>query len=246
LEIDDKDYLKDLQEDNDIITSYTYDDISDLSKEAKNLSINIYYTILNGIGSLSVNWFNNIKDRGFKAKFEAFTITYISPNLIKDKISQFQSKVNSFTSKDENLTIKINKLTNEIKATYLIDEQYLEVIFKIPESFPLKNIEISGPQRIGVKEQQWKAWILSSQRIISLTNGEIDESLEFFLKNVKFHFKGFEECAICYSILHSDNSLPSKKCSTCDNKFHAGCLYKWFKSSGGNTCPLCRSTFNFK
>lgn len=243
-EINDKEYLLNFSEDE--IINYFYEDVLNLSLEIKNLGINLYYLILNYIGSLSINWFNNLKDRSFKAKFENFTIQYISPNLIKDKLNQFQKKIESFTSKDENLTIRINKLTNEIKVIYLIDEQNLEIIFKIPDNYPLKNIEILGVSRVGVKEQTWKSWLLSSQRIISVTNGEIEESLNFFLKNIKFHFKGFEECAICYSILHSDNSLPSKKCSTCENKFHAGCLYKWFKSSGGNTCPLCRSTFNFK
>jgi hypothetical protein len=227
------------------VVEYDYANDYSIDDELKLLSVHLYYTILVSIGSLASNWFTTIKDRGFKHQLERFTSKYISPMLIDNKLSSFETKISKFTE-DENLSLKVNRITNEVKVTYLIDEQYLEVVFKIPVNYPLSNIEVSGPQRVGVKEQQWKAWLLASQRIISLQNGEISEALEFFLKNVAFHFKGFEECAVCYSILHQDNSLPSKSCQTCKNKFHSGCLYKWFKSSGGNTCPLCRSTFNFR
>jgi len=244
---DDKKFLTDIENNHDSFINYEFENsVDDLVVEVRLLSIHLYYTILTSIGSLSSGWFNDIKDRNFKSKIENFTSKYIAPSLIENKLNDFELKIPRLTKDHENLKVKINRVTNEIKSTYLIDEQYLEFVFKIPSNYPLTNIEVLGPQRVGVKENQWKAWLLASQRIISLQNGEIFESLEYFLKNVSFHFKGFEECAICYSILHQDNSLPSKTCSTCKNKFHAGCLYKWFKSSGGNTCPLCRATFNFR
>lgn len=243
----DKQFLQSIEKNHDSFITYEFENsVDDIVLEVRLLSIHLYYTILKSIGSLSSNWFNSIKDRNFKTNVEQFTSKFIAPNLIQDKLNDFETKSSKLAQDHPDMKIKINRVTNEIKSTYLIDEQYLEVVFKIPSNYPLTNIEVFGPQRVGVKENQWKAWLLASQRIISLQNGEIFESLEFFLKNVSFHFKGFEECAICYSILHQDNSLPSKTCSTCKNKFHAGCLYKWFKSSGGNTCPLCRATFNFR
>ncbi|CDR47087.1 CYFA0S28e00496g1_1 [Cyberlindnera fabianii] len=244
---DEKEFLSRIGDDHSVFINYTFDnDIGDISEEVRVLSMHVYYSVLVSIGSLASNWFNNIKDRGFKANIEQFTAKFISPSLISNKLLTFEERISSLTKENDNLTIKVNRVTNEIKSTYLIDEQHLEIVFKIPSSYPLANIEVSGPQRVGVKETQWKAWLLACQRIVTLQNGEISESLEFFLKNVSFHFKGFEECSICYSILHQDNSLPSKTCGTCKNKFHAGCLYKWFKSSGSNTCPLCRAPFNFK
>ncbi|KAH3673502.1 hypothetical protein WICMUC_003608 [Wickerhamomyces mucosus] len=244
----DKEILNKLNSNENLFLEYSFDNNNyiSLDEEIKFLSIHLYYKLLISIGSLSTNWFNNIKDRNFKNKIEDFTIKYISPSLILTKLQDFETKSTKLINGDDNLTIKLNKTLNEIKINYLIDEQQMEVLFKIPSNYPLNNIEIIGTQRIGVKELQWKSWVLSSQTILSFQNGSILESLEFFLKNVSYHFKGFEECSICYSILHSDNSLPSKTCSTCNNKFHSACLYKWFKSSGGNTCPLCRSTFNFR
>jgi hypothetical protein len=51
--------------------------------------------------------------------------------------------------------------------------------------------------------------------------------LTLFKRNVSLHFAGVTECAICYSIISvNDRSLPNRSCKTCDNSFHASCLYK--------------------
>lgn len=216
----------------------------DLELDPSVLLFHLFYLCLKYLGSLTQSWLNGIRDRQLKSKIENFTVKNISPILI-DEIFEDVNKSKDRVSSDLML-LKINLVTNEIKSTYVIDEQTMEMIIKIPKSYPLSNVTVDGPLRLGVNENQWKAWLLASQRIISLTNGSVLEAIETFNKNVSYHFSGFEECAICYSILHQDHSLPSKTCTTCLNKFHAACLYKWFKSSGGSTCPLCRTAFNFR
>ncbi len=53
---------------------------------------------------------------------------------------------------------------------------------------------------------------------------------------------GQEECLICYSIIQpTSGQLPRLGCRTCRKRFHGGCLYKWFKSSGKSNCPHCQS-----
>ncbi|KAL6450537.1 RKR1 E3 ubiquitin-protein ligase listerin [Candida maltosa Xu316] len=217
-----------------------------LEDELKYLVVNIYYKCLQHCGSQVQLWFKEIRDRQFKNKVEKFTVKYVSSLLISKILNQVSDQKTKIEGKEENMNIKVNQVTNEIRTTYVIDDQKMEMMIKIPHNYPLDNVSVEGPLRLGVKENQWKAWLLASQRVISLTNGSIIESIELFCKNVNLHFSGFEDCAICYSILHQDLSLPSKTCPTCSNKFHAACLYKWFKSSGSSTCPLCRSAFNFR
>ncbi|CUM46043.1 unnamed protein product [Debaryomyces fabryi] len=214
--------------------------------EMKFLLLHLYYLSFQYLGSYVQSWFNSIRDRQLKQKIEKFSIKYVSPLIVHKILEDVSKSKDKLTNKDENMSIKVSSAANEIKSVYLIDEQTMEMVIKIPDSYPLSNVSVEGPLRIGVKENQWKAWLLASQRIISLTNGSIIESIELFNRNVNLHFSGFEDCAICYSILHQDHSLPSKTCPTCLNKFHAACLYKWFKSSGASTCPLCRSAFNFR
>lgn len=220
---------------------------SDVKEEIERLTLLVYYLAFKHLSSLSQQWFLDIRNRQEKIDIEKFSVKYICPILITENLNGVEEGLGESSSlSDENLTFKINRVTNEVKSQYLIDEQRMEMSIRIPASYPLSNIIVEGPQRIGVKEAQWKAWLLSSQRVVSSQNGTIVEAVELFNKNVQLHFSGFEECAICYSILHSDHSLPTKSCTTCNNRFHSGCLYKWFKSSGASTCPLCRSAFNFR
>ncbi|CAH2354607.1 E3 ubiquitin-protein ligase listerin [[Candida] railenensis] len=211
--------------------------------EMKLTLIHLYYLSLEHFGSECSMWYNSIRDRQLKLKIEKFTTKHISPLLTSQILNEVSKSIDKLGS--ELMTLKVNKTTNEIKSIYAIDDQTMEMVVKIPQLYPLSKVSVEGPLRLGVKENQWKAWLLASQRVISLTNGSIIEAIELFNKNVNYHFSGFEDCAICYSILHQDHSLPSKTCPVCNNKFHAACLYKWFKSSGSSTCPLCRSTFNF-
>ncbi|MCJ1314021.1 hypothetical protein MMC25_007701 [Agyrium rufum] len=64
-------------------------------------------------------------------------------------------------------------------------------------------------------------------------------------RNVEGALKGQSECAICYSVVGADRQLPSKRCGTCKNLFHGGCLYRWFRSSNSSSCPLCRNAFKY-
>lgn len=217
-----------------------------VEEELKILSLHIFYKCLKYCGFQVQLWYREIRDKQLQMKVERITSKYLSPPLIKEVLEQVEMEKQKLLAKEDNLSIKVNRASNEIKTSYLVDDQKLEMVVKIPAHFPLDNVVIDGPARVGVKENRWKAWLLASQKLISLQNGSISDAIELFCKNINLHFSGFEDCAICYSILHQDLSLPSKTCQTCNNKFHAACLYKWFKSSGNSTCPLCRSPFNFK
>lgn len=217
-----------------------------VSYEMHFVLVHLYYLSFQYLGAQVLQWFHEIRDLQLKKLVEKFSVRFVSPLLISKLLFDVEQAKAKLTEKDENLSIKISKVSNEIKSVYEIDEQTMEMVVKIPEAFPLTNVSVEGPMRLGVKENQWKAWLLASQRVVSLMNGSIIDCIELFNRNVNLHFSGFEECAICYSILHQDHSLPSKVCPTCLNKFHSACLYKWFKSSGSSTCPLCRCAFNFK
>ena len=223
----------------------TYRD--DLSNECKYLLAHLMYELFNNVGSLTSTWFLNIRDRSLQNKIDKFVSEFISPLLITSEMDDVSKKIHEMEKKDDALSIKINKVTNEVKASYLIDEQNLVISFKLPTNYPLNNVEVIGVSRVGITEQKWKQWIMSTQHVITGMNGSVLDSLELFTKNVHLQFSGFEECAICYSILHAvDRKLPTKVCPTCNNRFHGACLYKWFRSSGNNTCPMCRGEIPFR
>ncbi|KAI3404467.2 hypothetical protein KGF56_002764 [Candida oxycetoniae] len=227
----------------DVIKTHNF---HDLEGETKLLALYIYFQCLQYAAFQVQLWFREIRDRQLQMKAEKITTKYLSPPLRKEILEQVSKEKDKLQGKEDNLSIKVISIANEIRTMYVVDDQRLEMVIKIPQSYPLENVIIDGPSRVGVKENRWKAWLLASQKIISISNGTVVDAIELFCKNINLHFSGFEDCAICYSILHQDLSLPSKTCQTCNNKFHAACLYKWFKSSGNSTCPLCRTAFNFK
>lgn len=235
------------EDDKTYVKNYDLKDNSSLNyeEETKKLLVNLAYEIMNNIGgTFAQNWFNSIKDKQFQQSVEKFIIRFISPELINDILSTLSDKN---VLEDPEFKININRKTNEIKCLYNIDEQKMEISILLPSNFPLSQITVNGISRVGVDEKKWKSWIMSAQYVINFQNGTILDSIKHFKDNVTANFENYEDCAICYSILNAvDHSTPNKVCPTCKHNFHSACLYRWFKSSGSSTCPLCRSKFQFK
>ncbi|KAJ7074942.1 hypothetical protein B0H15DRAFT_1027322 [Mycena belliarum] len=206
------------------------------------LAAHLYYRALLIVPSLIYNWVLDCKDRQLSSSIATYTSLHFSPVIIMAELAHVKSPEATAELVDENLTIKVAAAVNEVIASYLVDEHQLEIRLKIPSDWPLHKIEVKDVQRVGVDETRWRAWILAVQQTLWSQNGRIVDGIGLFKKNVTGHFEGQVECAICYSIISvMDGSLPRKPCKTCKNRFHSGCLYKWFSSSHSSSCPLCRS-----
>lgn len=151
----------------------------------------------------------------------------------------------------ENVTIKLKPvLTSTTRVVNLnvnfAGDMDLEITLHMPANFPMEAIRVEGVKRSGLPESRWKSALLSLQAIFrsSAFNGNVVEAVRKWQANALKLFQGIEECAVCYSVVHpSDRSLPGPNCKQCKHRFHASCLYKWFKTSGNATCPLCRALF---
>ncbi|KAG7821391.1 hypothetical protein KL909_004278 [Ogataea angusta] len=195
-------------------------------------------------GNTAQTWFQSIRNKQHKSQIETFIVKNVSPLLIDETLAGLEKKD---TIEDPEFSIRLNRTTNEVRCVYQIDEQKLEMSIVLPKNYPLSAISVNGTARIGVDEKKWKSWILSCQYVINFQNGTILEAIQHFKNNVKANFDNYDDCAVCYSIVHViDHSTPNKVCPTCKHNFHSACLYRWFKSSGSSTCPLCRSKFQFK
>ncbi|KAE9393090.1 hypothetical protein BT96DRAFT_999800 [Gymnopus androsaceus JB14] len=216
------------------------------------LAAHLYYRALLTVPSLIHSWVLDCRDRQLSSTIATYTSAHFSPVLIRAELdhvkrsTEGQSELapsNSGEDDSNQLTVKVaSGAVNEVTALYSVDEQQLEIRLRIPSDWPLHRVEIRDTKKIGVDDNRWRAWILGVQQTIWAQNGRIVDGLALFKKNVTLHFAGQVECAICYSIISvMDGSLPKKPCNTCKNRFHAGCLFKWFNSSHSSSCPLCRS-----
>ncbi|PWN53474.1 hypothetical protein IE53DRAFT_165426 [Violaceomyces palustris] len=208
------------------------------------LACHVYFRALIHVPTIVRNWWMDIKDRQLTLLVSSFTTKFCTPLIAERELSHLREPEALSKLQDEAMNVKISNTTNEVIATYTVDEHPMEIGVRIPADFPLHGVEIMDLKRVGVSEAQWRAWLLAVQQLITGQNGLIFDAISLFKSNAEAKFAGFEgaECAICYSIISPmDRSLPTKPCKTCKNKFHAGCLFKWISTSGASTCPLCRS-----
>lgn len=217
------------------------------------LGSHIFYRALVTIPSAMRTYYESLKDRQLSLSLVAFTSRFYSPVIIQHEFSALREPRAMATLTEEGLNVRIAQGGGaavagagaaEAIASYVVDEQPMEIGIRLPAEFPLKAVDVRDLRRVGVPENKWRGWLMSVQQTITSRNGLILEALTVFKKNVALHFEGVVECAICYSIISvTDRTLPTKPCRTCKNRFHASCLFKWFNSSHSSSCPMCRSLF---
>jgi hypothetical protein len=207
----------------------------------------LYFLALRHLPSLTKSWWVNCKSRPIVVTLESWTEKYVSPPVIAATLQGVieWSESQSSTDPDSPFSVKVAPRAREITAAYEVDEQTMSMRITLPAAFPLANASIEGINRVAVNEQKWQSWLRTSLGSITIFNGSLIDALTTFKRNVDGAMKGQTECAICYSIVGSDRKLPDKRCSTCKNLFHGSCLFKWFRTSGSSSCPLCRNPFNY-
>ncbi|KAI7886425.1 hypothetical protein K492DRAFT_140487 [Lichtheimia hyalospora FSU 10163] len=211
------------------------------------LAAHLYYRALKYIPSLVRQWWVDCKNRQLTIGVESYVEKNYSGALINSEvnlINEPDTKSMLEDNDDNEFTVKALKAANEVSATYRVDEQNMQIVIRLPSNYPLRQIDVESVQKVGVSDKQWRGWMFSVAAVIGSQNGNIVDALTVFKRNLNLHFSGVEDCTICYSIISAqDRSIPTKQCRTCKNKFHASCLYKWFRSSNSASCPLCRTVF---
>lgn len=226
----------------------TYEpDVESPKRDLQWLLTHLYYLCLLHVPSLTKSWFISCKSRATVVTLEPWTERIISPPVINAALQSVStwSEQQSTSDPDSPFSVKVAPRAREITASYTVDEQTMSMKIALPAAFPLTNAHIEGINRVAVNEQKWQSWLRTSLGAITIFNGSLIDALTTFKRNVDGAMKGQTECAICYSIVGSDRKLPDKRCQTCKNLFHGSCLFKWFKSSGSSSCPLCRNPFNY-
>lgn len=226
------------------VTTYTPDTESPKS-DVQWLLTHLYYLTLLHTPSLTKAWFNALtsRSRAIAVTLEPWTEKHISPPVITAALSSVSTW--STTATDDTFSVRVAPRAREITASFILDEQTMSMRISLPPAFPLSNAHIEGLNRVAVNEQKWQSWLRTSLGAITIFNGSLIDALATWRRNVEGALKGQTECAICYSIVGPDRKVPDKRCGTCRNAFHGACLFKWFKSSGSSSCPLCRNPFNY-
>lgn len=212
------------------------------------LLVHLYFLTLKYAPGLFRSWFMDCRSKQTRIAVESWTSRYFSPLIIMDVLDETQKWADEQeppAMDEQELLVKVSRAAREVSAGYEVDEAEAAIVIKIPPSYPIEGVTVSGLRRVAVSERKWQSWIMTTQGVITFSNGSIVDGLQVFRRNIVGALKGQSECAICYSIISTDKRMPDKRCTTCKNTFHRVCLYKWFQSSNQNTCPLCRNPIDY-
>ncbi|KAL4977290.1 hypothetical protein BDW66DRAFT_38385 [Aspergillus desertorum] len=229
------------------ICSFELDRSESYEKEIQWLLVHLYFLCLRHLANLTKAWWIDAKKR-IKGPVESWTEKSISPLVIGDALERVTQWMSTQDQVEERaLNVKVSSKTAEIIASIPVDEESppVSISITLPAAYPLHPAIVLGRSRVLVDERKWKSWLLTIQGVIMFANGNLEDGLLAFRRNVQGALKGQSECAICYSVISTDMQTPNKRCATCKNAFHSVCLYRWFKSSNQSTCPLCRNQFTF-
>ena len=194
--------------------------------------IHLYYLCLKHLPIQTKTWWRDFASRQINIAMESWTEKYFSKLIITSDLNAVKEWAPSQLQDDHPLTVKVSPSTREISASIPVDEQNMSIAIRLPPSYPLARAEVEGTHRVAVPEKKWVSWIRNAQGQLTIAGegsgggSALIDCLIAWRKNVSAAMKGQSECAICYSVVGADRSLPSKVCKTCKNKFHGSCLFR--------------------
>lgn len=100
----------------------------------------------------------------------SMTSRHFSPVLIASELAHLRDPddpAGKALRDNEDFTVKVAGGANEVKAVFVIDEQNMEILIKLPNEFPLVGVEVKDIRKVGVSDSQWRAWLLAVQQVVS-------------------------------------------------------------------------------
>ena len=213
-----------------IATEISAIDVETPERETHQLLSHLYFLCLKYLPTQSKAWWRDSTSRQTNIAVEAWTEKHFSKLIIASELDTVREWAPSQEEGDQPLTIKILSSAHEISASIPVDEDSMVLVIRLPPSYPLARAEVEGVRRVGVPEKKWISWIRNTQGQLTIASeggaNALIDCLLAWRKNVTATMKGQSECAICYSVVGVDRTLPSKVCKTCKNKFHGSCLFR--------------------
>lgn len=199
---------------------------------------NLLFRCLKTFPSAVRSWYEGLL-KGRSQLFIKNCAKFMSPLLIERELCRVRK------ASSDQLLMRVEQTSTSctIGVQYSLEEFTFSLNLSIPPEYPLKSASVTGGERLGITESKWRAWLLTVQSLLC-QNLAIVEVLQQWRTNAEKTLSGVEPCSVCYCVLQpGDKSLPGPSCKTCKHRFHSACLYRWFKTSGQATCPMCRALF---
>lgn len=67
---------------------------------------------------------------------------------------------------DENFSISVSKSANEVVATYTKDETGMDLVIRLPSSYPLRPVDVDCMRSLGISEVKQRKWLMSMSSFV--------------------------------------------------------------------------------
>lgn len=136
----------------------------------------VFYRALVTVPQAMRAYYESLKDRQLSLSLVAFTSKNYSPVIIQHEFSALREPRALAELTDEGLSVRIAQGGGsavagagaaEAIASYVVDEQPMEIGIRLPAEFPLKAVDVRDLRRVGVPENKWRGWLMSVQQTIT-------------------------------------------------------------------------------
>ena len=141
------------------------------------LASHLFYRTLVTIPSAMRTYYESLKDRQLSMSMLQFTARHFSPVIIAHEFSALREPRAMAQLTEEGLNVRIAQGggamfasgagSAEAIASYVVDEQPMEIGIRLPAEFPLKGVDVRDLRRVGVPENKWRGWLMSVQQTIT-------------------------------------------------------------------------------
>lgn len=130
----------------------------------------VYFRALQAVPSLIRTYWASLQNLQLSRTIQTFTSRNFSPLLISAELSSLRdpaSETGKQLRDNDDFSVKVAAGANEVKCTFVVDEETMEIGVKVPSEFPLVGVEVRDVRKVGVTDKQWRAWLLAMQQVIS-------------------------------------------------------------------------------
>jgi hypothetical protein len=157
-----------------MIKKYDIWDANDSESNERNMQwllINLYYQCLKYTPSLAKTWWVDCKSKQTRIAVESWTEKYFSPLVIADTLDEVSKWADEQESSEDEkeLIVKVSKRSREVFAGYEIDDMAMQIVVRLPATYPLEGVKVDGVNRVAVDEKKWTNWLMITQGVITFS-----------------------------------------------------------------------------
>lgn len=67
---------------------------------------------------------------------------------------------------DECFSVSVSKSANEVIATYTKDDTSMDLVIRLPVSYPLRSVDVECTRSLGISEVKQRKWLLSMMAFV--------------------------------------------------------------------------------